>query len=251
MRNSLEDYNASKPAVDQVHGVEGDTGELDDGVVASCEEEQGNHVDDSHDTSAVAELTGGGSVTLAPVNLPHAQPDIGGEVADKQKSLQTAGQCANVDGGREPELAMVTGAEERRIQAVFPEAGEEPVGCRKVSLGVVVEASQRTKVLGEVEDDLVDEEGADKGNPDPAEVVHDIHVLNGGSVVLLSSTSTISADDGLHHGVGNGRSHCVSVERRRGLDLLQAGCKNQTSGRRSLMATVPVEWHRDRRERYV
>ena len=33
--DGLEDNNSSKPAVDEVHGVEGDTGELDDRVVTT------------------------------------------------------------------------------------------------------------------------------------------------------------------------------------------------------------------------
>jgi hypothetical protein len=37
--NCLENHDTSKPAVHEVHGVERDTGELNDGVVASSEEE--------------------------------------------------------------------------------------------------------------------------------------------------------------------------------------------------------------------
>lgn len=52
----LEDDDPSKPAVDQVHGVKRNSGEVNDGVVATSQEEQGDHVDDSHDARAAQEL---------------------------------------------------------------------------------------------------------------------------------------------------------------------------------------------------
>ena len=54
--NCLEDNDSPKPAVDQVHGIERDASELDDGVVATSKQEQWDHVDNGHDTRAAEEL---------------------------------------------------------------------------------------------------------------------------------------------------------------------------------------------------
>jgi len=81
VRNSLEDDNPSKPAVDEVHGVERDTRQLDDWVVATSEEEQGDHVDDSHDTGAAEEFTsarGKGAV----INPPDAETNVDAQIAN-------------------------------------------------------------------------------------------------------------------------------------------------------------------------
>ena len=96
--NSLEDDNPSKPAVDEVHGVEGDARQLDDWVVAASEEEEGNHVDDGHDTGAAEEFTsarGKGAV----INLPDAETNVDAQVANQEEGLQAAGQGANTNGG--------------------------------------------------------------------------------------------------------------------------------------------------------
>ena len=85
MSNGFEDNNPSEPTVDEVHGVEGNAGDLDDGVVTSSEKEQRDHVDDGHDTSAVAELSSGGGIALAHVDLPHAQSAVGSEVAEEHE----------------------------------------------------------------------------------------------------------------------------------------------------------------------
>ena len=95
---------------------------------------------------------------------------------------------------------MVTGAEERCIEEVLPEGGEEGVWCCEVALAIVVQAGQGAEVLGEVEDDLVEEKGADKGDPDPTKVVHHVQVLQGGGRVFIVTTSA-PAGEGVHEGV--------------------------------------------------
>ena len=93
---SLKDNDTSKPAVDQVHGIERDTGELDDGVVAAGQEEEGDHVDDRHDARTAEKLTGTGREATV-VDLPDAKSDVDGEVANQEEALKTAGQSAHAE----------------------------------------------------------------------------------------------------------------------------------------------------------
>jgi len=137
--DSLEDDNSSKPAVNKVHGVERDAGELDDGVVAASQEEERNHVHDRHDTRTAEELTSTGR-EAAVVDLPDAESDVDGKVADQKEALETAGECANANSRGHLELAVVTSAPERCVQARLLEAGIVVVGDRKVALGLVVKA---------------------------------------------------------------------------------------------------------------
>ena len=174
--NCLENDNTSKPAVNKVHGVEGDAGELDDGVVATSKEEQWDHVDDSHDTGAAEEFTstrGKGAV----VDLPDTKANVDSEVANQEEALQTTGQGSNANSGRELELAVMTGAEQGRIEAVLFESCVGPVGNGEVSLGFVVEACYSTDVADEVEDDLVEEEDDDDDPPDVSKVVLNVDVF--------------------------------------------------------------------------
>lgn len=97
MADGLQDYNTSEPTVDQVHGVEGDSSEPDEGVVAACQEEERNHVDGSHDTGSANELRQNSCGGLAVVDPPEAETDIGCEVSTEEESLQTTGERANVD----------------------------------------------------------------------------------------------------------------------------------------------------------
>lgn len=200
VRNGFKDNDPSEPTVDEVHGVERNSGDLDDRVVASSKEEQRNHVDDRHDTGTVAELSSGGGIALAEVDLPHAESAVGSEVAQKHEGLKTAGERTDVDGSRELELTVVTCAEERCVQEVLAEGSKESVRCSKVALAIVVQAGQCTEVLGEVEENLVDEKGADKGNPNPTQVVHHVQVLQWCGGVFVMST-TASSGEGLHDGV--------------------------------------------------
>ena len=96
--NSLEHNDSSKPAMDQVHGVEGDTSELDDGVVASSQKEERDHVDDRHDTRTAEELTGALGVA-AVVDLPDAETNVDSEVAHKEEGLEPAGKGSNSNSG--------------------------------------------------------------------------------------------------------------------------------------------------------
>ena len=202
--NGFQDGDPSKPTVDEVHGVERNSSKLDDGVVASGEEEQRNHVDDRHHTGTVAELCSRGGIALVPVNPPDAETNIGSKVAHQHEGLETAGQRADVEGSRELEFAVVTGAEQGSIQAVLAEGGEEAVGRCEVPLAVVVQTGQGPQVLGEVEDDLVEKEGAHEGNPDPAKIVHDVDVLADGNEVRGVATAA-SLGKRLHGDVGSRR----------------------------------------------
>lgn len=136
---SLEDHDTSEPAVNQVHGVEGDTGQLDDGVVATGQKEEGNHVHDSHDTGTAKELASTGR-EAAVIDLPETESNVGGKVANKQKALETAGQGSHIDGRGQLELAVMTSAPEGRIKARLLESGVPVVGDGEVALGVVVQA---------------------------------------------------------------------------------------------------------------
>lgn len=140
--NGFKDSDSSEPTVDKVHGVERDSGELDDGVVASGEKEQRNHVHDRHDTGTVAELCSRGVIALFPIDPPDAEANIGSEVAHEQESLESAGESSNVDGRRELELAVVTCAEQGGVQTMLSEGGEEAVWRCEVPLGVVIQAGQ-------------------------------------------------------------------------------------------------------------
>lgn len=137
--NGLEDDNSPKPAMDQVHGVERDTSELDDRVVAASQEEERNHVHDGHDTRSGEECASAGR-EAAVVDLPDAESDVDGEVADKEEGLETARQSTHAEGRGELELAVMTGAQKRRIEAGFLESGVEVIGDGEVALCVVVEA---------------------------------------------------------------------------------------------------------------
>jgi hypothetical protein len=136
---SLENHDTSKPAVNQVHGVEGDTGQLDDGVVATSEEEEGNHVHDRHDTGTAEKLASTGR-EAAVIDLPETESNVGSKVANKQKALETAGQGSHVDGSGQLELAVMTSAPEGRIKARLLESGIPVVGNGEVALGIVVQA---------------------------------------------------------------------------------------------------------------
>jgi len=91
--------------------------------------------------------------------------------------LQAAGQGADTNGGRELELAVVTGAEEGRIETVLFKGSVGPVGDGEVSLCLVVQACHGTDVSDKVEDDLVEEEDDNDDPPDVPKVVLDIDVL--------------------------------------------------------------------------
>lgn len=69
--------------MDQIHGVERDASKLDDGIVAAGQKKQGNHVDDSHNTGAVADLASDGGIVLLPVDAPDGKSNIGAEVAQE------------------------------------------------------------------------------------------------------------------------------------------------------------------------
>lgn len=194
MCDSLEHRNPSKPAVDQVHGIKGDTRELDHGVVAASQEEEGNHVDGSHDAGTIANFLAKWSEGLVEIDAPDDKTDVGGEIANEQESLQTARKRTNVDGSRQLELAVVSGSEERRIQKVLPEGGEQNMRLREVPLGLVVEACYGADVADEVEDELVEKEDAHEGDPDVAEEVFDIDILEvcGTGALRMSTTTTSS-----------------------------------------------------------
>lgn len=136
---SLKNHNSSKPAVNQVHGVERDTSELDDGVVAAGQDEKRNHVDDSHDTRTAKKLAST-CREAAVVDLPDTETDVDSEVSNEEEALKAAGQGSNVEGSRHLELAVVTSVPKGCIKARLLEAGKQAVGDSEVSLGVVVEA---------------------------------------------------------------------------------------------------------------
>lgn len=189
VRNGLENDDSSEPTVDKVHGVEGDTSQLDDGVIAASKKEQGNHVDDSHDTRAAQKLTSTSGIG-AVVNPPHAESNVDTKVAEEEKGLQAAGQCANTDGGGKLELAVVTGAEEGSVQAVLLEGGIGPVGNGKVSLGLVVQACHGADVANKVQDDLIEEEDDNNNPPDVSKVVLYVNVLEASGGILFAMAST-------------------------------------------------------------
>ena len=105
--------------------------------------------------------------------------------------MQTAGQGSNTNGRRELEFAVVTGAEQRRIEAVLLESCVGPVGDGEVSLGFVVQARDGADVTDEEEDDLVHEEDDNNDPPDVSEVVLDVEVLKTSSRVFLFMTRTL------------------------------------------------------------
>jgi hypothetical protein len=137
--NRLEDDNSPEPAMDQVHGVERDTGELDDGVVAASQEEERDHVHDRHDTRTAEKLTSTGR-EAAVIDLPDAEPNVDGKVADQEEALETAGERANANSRGHLELAVVASAPEGCVQARLLETGVVVVGDRKVALSLIVEA---------------------------------------------------------------------------------------------------------------
>lgn len=138
MCNSLEDYNSSEPAMDQVHSVERDTGKLHDGVVATSQEEERNHVDNSHDARTAEEFAST-CREAAVVDLPDTETNVDRKVAHEEESLQTARKRSDSNGGRELELAVMASAEERGIKAVLLEFGVGSIGDGEVPLGFVVE----------------------------------------------------------------------------------------------------------------
>lgn len=188
--DSLEDDNSSKPAVDQVHGVERDTGKLDDWVVAASQEEERNHVHHRHDTGTAEELTSTGR-EAAVVDLPDAESNVDGKVADQEEALETAGQGANANSRGHLELAVVTSAPEGCIQARLLEAGIVVVGDRKVALGLVVEARHCAYIADEVENDLVKGKHYNEAPPDAAEVILHIDVLKSSGGVLLAMSCAL------------------------------------------------------------
>ena len=97
MGKSLKDNNSSEPAVNQVHGIERDTGELDDRVVTTGQEEERDHVDDGHDTRTAEKFTSTGRET-AVVDLPDAESDVDGEITDQEEALKTAGKSTHTEG---------------------------------------------------------------------------------------------------------------------------------------------------------
>lgn len=139
MGKSFKDHDSSKPAVDQVHGVERNTSELDDGVVAASQEEERDHVYDGHD-ARTAEKLASTCREAAVVNLPDAESDVDSEVANEEEALEAARQGSNVEGRRQLELAVVASAPKGCVKARLLESSIQAVGDSKVSLGVVVEA---------------------------------------------------------------------------------------------------------------
>lgn len=83
--------------MDQIHGVEGNSSQSDEWVVAASQEEEGDHVDDSHNTASVAELSCRCRKVLVPVNAPDSESYVGCKVANKEERLEAAGQRADVD----------------------------------------------------------------------------------------------------------------------------------------------------------
>ena len=74
VRKRLKDHDTSKPAVNQVHGVEGDTSQLDDGVVATSQEEERQHVHDRQNTGTVSNLCS--NITAAPMDAEDTENDV-------------------------------------------------------------------------------------------------------------------------------------------------------------------------------
>jgi hypothetical protein len=138
MGKSLKNNDPSKPAMNQVHGVEGDSGKLDDRVVASSKKEERDHVDNRHNTCTAEKLAGAlGEVTV--INSPETESDVDGKVPHEEEGLQAARKSSNTDSGGHLELAVMARPEEGRIEAGLLEAGVPKVGDGKVSLCLVAE----------------------------------------------------------------------------------------------------------------
>jgi hypothetical protein len=78
---------------------------------------------------------------------------------------------------------------------VLPEPSQQGVGLREVPLGLIVETCYRSNGADEVESELVEEKGTDKGDPDVAEEVLDVNILRvrGAGTFRISTSSTASS----------------------------------------------------------
>lgn len=126
MRDGLEYNNASNPTVKQVEGVERHGQPLDQRVVASSHEPQGDHVHDSKHTGTVTELIDPGVKIAVEGNIGDAEGNVCREVGCQAKELEPRGQYAHVDGGAEGELAVVSLAEKRGVLDAPLEKGISP-----------------------------------------------------------------------------------------------------------------------------
>lgn len=124
--DGLEHHNTSNPSVKEVEGVERHVQPLDQRVVASSHEPQGNHVHDGKHTGTVAELIGPSVEVAMEGDIGNAEGNVGGKVGDQADELESRGQCAHVDGGAEGELAVVPLAEKGRILDASLEEGISP-----------------------------------------------------------------------------------------------------------------------------
>ena len=111
--NSFENDDAAEPSMEQVECVEGDAENVDQRIVARGHEEEGDHVGHGENACAVAEGPAGLIKGLGPGNVDDREDGVEGEVRDEEDELQARGQCADVDGAAELELAVVALAEFR------------------------------------------------------------------------------------------------------------------------------------------
>lgn len=198
MSESLKNDDAANPAVDKVEGVERDASDLDEGVVATSEEEEREHVHDTQDTGAVTEL--GCSALRAPVDEDDGEGNVHASVASKVDGLKTAGQSTNVDGRRQLVLTVVTGAEQRRVEQVALEPSVPPVGLGEVALLGVVQAGNATDIANESNANKVNHQSSSAGKPGPSEPVGNVNVLGD----FLHHLGNLFRALGLAAAVGNG-----------------------------------------------
>ena len=190
--------------MDEVVGVEADAEQEDERVVATSNEEQGDHVHGGENTGPVTGVVVP-QLRVAPFDSPDAEGDLHSEVAKEEHCLKTAREGAHVGGCRQLELAVVSLFPERRSDDVALDLGVVVTGDAEVLLlaiagGAVVEVGESSHVTEEHKSPSVRHHGGENSDPGPGCISHDLHVglLGDGVVCDLSGSS----DWCCSHGIG-------------------------------------------------
>lgn len=181
MGNTFQHHDAAQPAVKKVESVERHAKEVDEWVVPAGHEEEWNHVDHREIAGPVPHEGADHLERAREVDGSDAECHIRREVADEEKELHPRGQCADVEGRAELELAVVALAEDRRVHDVLLEPRVVLGRLGEVPLGVVVQACDGPDIPNEERGDPPDEQGGPDDAQDEEKIVrkhlvHDVRV---------------------------------------------------------------------------
>ena len=177
MNNRQRHNNAPKPAMQQIKLIKRDTQPNNQRIVPPSHDHQRNHIEHRQRPRAVSEMLQQRLMrqwivtrSTAPFD-PHAKEcEIHCQNAHQYEKLKATRQDAHVDS-EQAHFSAVLAAEERGVEEVFFEKGEQGGSVAEVALGVVVETGEGADVASDVHRDVVDEGEADETGQDDEEGV--------------------------------------------------------------------------------